>query len=95
MGRKNLDRYSEDDWRAASGTVANIIRNGWPVYAECEVCSVRLWVDLQLIAARTGPGTNLWGRRGGCKRVGCIGKSVFYISPHGAQQTYAMTAKRP
>lgn len=94
MGRRNLDRYTETDWREASATVTLIIRNGWPVYAECEVCNVRLWVDLALIAERAGPATNLWGRRGKCKRVGCVGKTVFYIRPHGALTTYAMTARR-
>ena len=95
MGRKNLDRYSEDDWRSASATVGQIIQNGWPVYAECEICDVRLWVDLDLIATRRGPRTNLWGSRGKCKRVGCFGKTVFFLKPHGALMVYAMTSKRP
>ncbi|RYG86582.1 MAG: hypothetical protein EON59_09635 [Alphaproteobacteria bacterium] len=94
MGRKNLDRYTEDDWRTASATVALILRNRWPVTAICEVCDVQLHVDVRLIAERAGPQTNLWGRRGQCKVVGCIGKTVFYIKPHGSVMTYAMTAKR-
>ena len=92
MGARNRDRFTETDWRAASSTVAQIIRNGWPVYAECQACGVRLWVDLETIAARRGPRTDLWGRTGKCKRVGCVGRTVFFLQPHGAIRTYAMTA---
>lgn len=94
MGRRNLDRYSDDDWRNASATVEQILRNRWPVTAVCEVCDVQLHVDVQLIAERRGPKTNRWGAQGRCKRVGCIGRTVFWIKPHGAIMAMAMTAKR-
>ena len=47
MGRKNLDRYTEDDWRSASRSVEQILVNGWPVYADCPVCDLRIQADLK------------------------------------------------
>ena len=93
MGRKNLDRYTEGDWRAASGSVEQILVNGWPVYADCPVCELRIQADLKRIAQVRGPHYSLWGADAACRRVGCIGRIQFVIRPRGALGEFVMTAK--
>lgn len=94
MGRKNLDRYSDDDWRAASTSLAQILDNGWPVFADCDVCDLRLKADVVRIAQLAGPKASLWGAKPKCRRVGCPGRVTFYLRPPGALAAIAMTAKR-
>jgi len=94
MGRRNLDRYSTDDWRAASRTVKNILINGWPVYADCPVCDLRIRADLKRVCEVMGPEYNLWGAEAPCRRVGCVGRVVFVLRPAGAIGEMVMTAKR-
>jgi hypothetical protein len=36
MGRRNPDRYSDEDWRACGGTVRAILENRWPVHSACD-----------------------------------------------------------
>ena len=93
MGRKNLDRYTEDDWRAASRAVEQILVNRWPVYADCPVCELRIQADLKRIAQVRGPTYSLWGADAACRRVGCVGRVQFVIRPRGAVSDYVMTAK--
>lgn len=93
MGRRNLDRYSEDDWRDASRTVEQILMNRWPVIAECPVCELRIMADVRRIAEVKGPRYSLWGADAACRRVGCIGRVHFVIRPRGAIGEYVMTAK--
>ena len=94
MGRKNFDRYSEDDWRAASRSVDQILVNGWPVYADCPVCDLRIKADLKRIAQVKGYEYNLWGADAACRRVGCVGRVQFVIRPRGALGEFVMTARR-
>ena len=93
MGRKNLDRYTEDDWRAASRSVEQILINGWPVYADCPVCELRIQADLKRIAQVRGAHYSLWGADAACRRVGCIGRVQFVLRPRGAIGEFVMTAK--
>ncbi|WP_426041865.1 hypothetical protein [Brevundimonas sp. TWP2-3-4b1] len=93
MGRKNLDCYTEADWREASGSVERILINGWPVYADCPVCDLRIQADLKRIAQVRGSHYSLWGADAACRRVGCIGRVQFVLRLRGAQGEYLMTAK--
>lgn len=93
MGRRNLDRYSEDDWRTASASVEQILVNGWPAFADCPVCDLRIRADLKRIVQVKGPGYSLWGADAACRRVGCLGRVQFVIRPRGAIGEYVMTAK--
>lgn len=94
MGRKNYSAYSDADWRAASASVRQILSNGWPVYADCDLCDLRIRADLESIARRAGPSANLWGSKPRCRRVGCPGRVTFYLDPPGAHMAIAMTARR-
>lgn len=94
MGSRNRDRFTDDDWRQGSLTVRQVLSNGWPVYADCDVCGLRLKADLERIAQTAGPRYCLWGAKPRCRRVGCIGRVTFYLDPPGAQTVIAMTAKR-
>ena len=73
MGRKNLDRYTDADWRQAGGTVGAIIANRWLVYSECDLCRLRIQANLQRIAEKRGMTFVLWGRSTRCRRMGCPG----------------------
>lgn len=94
MGRKNWDRYSDEDWRRAGSTVRAIIANGWPVDSVCEVCDLRIEADVKRIAREVGPDFSLWGASPRCRRKGCPGRVTFYVSPPGAIAAIAVTAKR-
>lgn len=94
MGRRNPDRYTDDDWREASQTVKQILANRWTVYAECDLCDLRIKADVESIARRLGGGFSLWGAKFRCRRVGCPGHVTFYLDPPGAIMAVAMTAKR-
>lgn len=94
MGRKNYSAYSDDDWRLASSSLRQILTNGWPVYADCDLCEVRLKVDVERLAQIAGPKASLWGSKPHCRCVGCPGRVTFYLDPPGAITTIAMTAKR-
>jgi hypothetical protein len=91
MGRRNLDRYRPDDWRAAAPTVQAAIDNRWRVFTECEVCELRIVANLKRIAQVKGPTYRLWGQRAQCRRMGCPGKVVFHAQPPGAGVTIVMT----
>lgn len=93
MGRRNLSRYTEADWRAASGTVEQILINGWQVYADCPICELRIRADLKRIAQAAGVHFCLWGASAPCRRVGCVGRVQFVIRPRGAIGEIVMTAK--
>lgn len=93
MGRRNLDRYTTADWREHSQTARQILLNGWPVISECDLCGVRLKVDVRVIVWARGPAFSLWGAKAACKRVGCPGRVTFYLTPHGAAAAIAMTAR--
>lgn len=84
MGRRNPDRYTAADWRLAGGTVGAILANRWTVFTECEVCELRIQADLKRIARERGANYVLWGRTGQCRRMGCPGRVVFWVRPHGA-----------
>ena len=94
MGRKNLDRYTAEDWRLAGGTVGAIIANRWLVFTECDVCDLRIKADLKRIAQEKGPRFDLWGRTAACRRMGCPGRVTFWCQPHDVTP-FAMTAPRP
>ncbi len=94
MGRKNYHAFSDDDWRSSSSSLRQILTNGWPVYADCDVCDLRLKADLARMAQLVGPSSNLWGAKPRCRRVGCPGRVTFYLDPPGAPMVIAMTAKR-
>lgn len=38
---KDFSAYSDDDWRSASASLRQILTNGWPVYADCDLCDLR------------------------------------------------------
>jgi len=95
VGRKNLDRYSDDDWRQASPTVRALIENRWPVRSAFKVCDLVMDTDLTRMARDVGPHFSLWGTTPPCRRRGCPGRVTFYVSPPGALSAIAMTAKRP
>lgn len=94
MGRRNYSAYTDDDWRTASSSLRQVLSNGWPVYADCDLCNVRLKVDLERVAQLVGPGRSLWGAKPQCRCVGCPGRVTFYLDPPGANSAIAMTAKR-
>lgn len=70
-----------------------ILLNGWPVFAECDKCSVRIKADVESIARRLGGSYSLWGSKFRCRCVGCPGRVTFYLHPPGAIMAVAMTAK--
>lgn len=73
MGRRNLDRYTPDDWREAAPNVQAALVSRWLIYTECEVCQLRIEADLRRIVQATGPGYGLWGATARCRRMGCPG----------------------
>jgi len=91
VGRKNLDRYTDGDWRAAAPTVQAAIENRWRVFTECEVCELRILADLKRIQAAKGSGYRLWGQTAKCRRMGCPGRVVFHAQPPGTTTTIVMT----
>ncbi len=91
MGRKNLDRYTAEEWRRVGPTVQAAIDNRWRVFTECEVCELRIVADLKRIAQVKGPNYRLWGQTARCRRMGCPGKVVFHAQPPGAGVTVVMT----
>ncbi|MFN7390323.1 hypothetical protein [Brevundimonas sp.] len=91
MGRRNLDRYRPDDWRAAAPTVRTAIDNRWRVFTESEVCELRIVADRRRIAEVKGQNHRLWGQTARCRRMGCPGKVVFHAQPPGAGTTIVMT----
>jgi hypothetical protein len=91
MGRRNPDRYSDSDWKNAGYTVGAILSNRWLVYAECDLCALRIQADLKRIARERGGSFVLWGRRTSCRRMGCPGRVTFWCRPHGAHADVAMT----
>lgn len=95
MGRKNFSAYLEDDWRAASSSIGQILRNGWRVYADCDLCELRLEADLVRVAQLVGAERSLWGAKPRCRRVGCPGRVTFYLATPGPHGLIAMTARRP
>lgn len=92
MGRRNFSAYTEADWRAASGSLRQILSNGWPVFADCDACDLRLRADLEAMARRIGGERSLWGLKPNCRRVGCVGRVTFYLDPPGSTMPIAMTA---
>ncbi|GAA0640975.1 hypothetical protein GCM10009101_11280 [Brevundimonas lenta] len=92
MGRKNYDAYTDADWRQAASSLRAILANGWPVYAECDRCGVRIRADLERIAQIAGPSRSLWGAKPRCRCVGCPGRVTFYLHPPRAVLPIAMTA---
>ena len=94
MGRKNYDAYGDADWRSASASLRQILSNGWPVYADCDLCDLRLRADVARMAQVVDPKMSLWGAKPRCRRVGCPGRVTFYLDPPGARAAIAMTAKR-
>jgi hypothetical protein len=92
MGRRNPDRYTDEDWRLAGETVEAIIANGWVVYTQCDVCDLRIVADLPRIRREMGGRFVLWGRTAACRRMGCPGRAHFWCRPHGAIADVAMTA---
>tara|TARA_R110002167_G_scaffold12963_6_gene54886 strand:+ start:1461 stop:1847 length:387 start_codon:yes stop_codon:yes gene_type:complete len=94
MGRKNFSAYGDDDWRAASSSLRQILMNGWPVYADCDLCDLRLKADLERIAQLAGENASLWGAKPRCRRVGCPGRVTFYLDTPGPNRLVAMTTKR-
>lgn len=92
MGRKNPDRYTDADWRNAGSTVEALITNGWPVHTQCQVCDLRMEADLRRIAIAKGRRFSLWGAEPRCRRMGCPGRVLFYVRPHGAFSAICMTA---
>ena len=94
MGRKNYDAYRETDWREAAPTLRAILANGWPVYAECDLCSVRIQADVERIAQLAGPSRSLWGAKPRCRCVGCPGRVTFWLHPPRAIGPIAMAAGR-
>lgn len=79
MGRRNLDRYSDADWREAGMTVGAIIANRWLVYSECDLCRLRIEADLKRIAEKRGMNFVLWGRSTRCRRTGCPGERLVLV----------------
>lgn len=94
MGRKNLHAYTDADWRGASGSLRQILLNGWPVYADCDLCGLRLKADLVRMAQLAGDRASLWGAKPHCRRVGCPGRVTFYLAPPDGPTLIAMTARR-
>lgn len=94
MGRRNFDAYTDDDWRGATKDLRMILRNRWPVYADCDACGLRLKADVERIAQIVGAERSLWGAKPRCRRVGCIGRVTFYVEVPGRAAAIAMTAKR-
>lgn len=94
VGRKNFSAYTDADWRAASRSVRQILSNGWPVYADCDLCDLRLKADVERMAQVAGPAFSLWGAKPRCRRVGCPGRVTFYLDPPGACMAIAMTVRR-
>ncbi len=94
MGTRSRHAFTDADWRSASLTVRQIMSNGWRVYADCDVCNLRLLADLETIARRAGPKACLWGAKPRCRRVGCPGRVTFYLDPPDVPMVIAMTAKR-
>lgn len=90
MGRRNIDRYRPDDWRAVSPTVQAAIDNRWRVFTECDVCCLRIVADLKRIASAKGRAYRLWGQTARCRRMGCPGQVVFHAQPPDAGVTLVM-----
>ena len=94
MGRRNPDRYTDEDWRFVGSTVGAILANRWLVYTECDLCHLRIQADLRRIARARGLEFSLWGQTTACRRMGCPGRVGFWCRPHGASGDVAMTARR-
>lgn len=92
MGRKNLDRYTLADYRAACPSVASIRRAGWVVTAVCAVCDLEMVANLAAIETAKGPGYRLWGATTRCRRRYCDGAMAFFVKPPGATVEVRMVA---
>lgn len=90
MGRRNRDRYSLADWRAACPTVADLRRAGWVVLAVCPICDLQVVADLERIERVKGPGFRLWGKTARCRRRYCTGEAAFFTHPPGATMEFRM-----
>lgn len=85
MGSRNADRIPLIARRRHGETVADMIANGWDVYAQCPIgrCSNKMAVNLRLVASVKGPGYSLWNRRPKCRRPGCDGKMLLWARAPG------------
>lgn len=90
MGRKNLDRTSVADWRAACPTVGSIRRAGWTVTAVCAVCALEIEADLGVVETMKGTNYRLWGATTRCRRRWCQGRMAFFVKPPGALMEFRM-----
>lgn len=91
MARRNLARYSINDWRAACPTVGAMRQAGWMVIACCPTCDLEVVADLARIEREKGPDFRLWGRTTSCRRRYCSGEAAFFVQPPGAAMEYRMT----
>lgn len=73
MGSRNEDRIPLIARRSRCETVADMIAQGWDVYAQCRTprCGCRLRVDLQKVARVLGPNFSPWDKPQRCRGVGC------------------------
>lgn len=90
MGRRNLDRYTTADWRAACPTVGSIRRAGWVVTAVCPICDLEIEADLGVLETMKGPSYRLWGASTRCRRRWCQGRMAFFVRPPGATSDIRM-----
>jgi hypothetical protein len=92
MGRRNLDRYTAADWRAACPTVGSIRRAGWVVTAACPNCDLEIVADLSVVETIKGSEYSLWGATTRCRRRWCEGRMAFFVRPPGAQVEIRMVS---
>jgi hypothetical protein len=61
IGRKNLDRRTDADWRQAGGAFGAVVAGRSLVQSECSLCSVHIWASLQRFAEKRWMNLVLWG----------------------------------
>lgn len=73
------------EWAGRAGTVADLIRQGWSVVANCTLCSLEMDVRLDVILKAKGPDFSLWGKQAKCRRRKCPGSMLFWTYPPEAK----------
>lgn len=89
MGTKHPDQIGASHWRGKAETVLDMFRFHWDVQSICRHCSLRMQVDLRIVAVYAGRDYSLWNKHPPCRRLHCPGRVDFEFKAPG------MTRHRP
>lgn len=93
MGRRNPDRYTIADWRAACPTVRWMRAERWDVISVCTTCGLKMQANLERIEREKGPEFSLWDRTAPCRRLKCVGFVEFQALPRNAALRFPLRGR--